>query len=226
MVKHCSDEITKLIFSRNRKALSQEMGAFLEQLNILFEILFNARSNYDVWWIYVNKDDRLKYFRVQFHYKEFFETIGRANITTVIIELYKLFDKSNKALSLNKIIKDAQRINIIDKKDFDKLREIMRQAESLWKKIAILRSNLFAHRSKIDTKKEIYRIANITPNQIKELTELGLEILNYIMVKSGKRERQFEAFIVRDTYNVFDGLKLVYKSQRIRNAYDSKRQNA
>lgn len=182
---------------------------FIENLEDLFKILFEAYSNYEIWWIHVNKDDRSKYFFTKLRYKDFFETVAYANITAMIIALYKLFDKNKKSLSLRKIIRDAQKLKIIEEAGVNTLNRSVEKVDSIWSKVMILRSNLFAHRSDTLTVNEIYKKAKITPNQMKELMEVALEILNSICLKTDKSKRRFEDFVARDTYNVLNALKYI-----------------
>lgn len=210
MGKETTGNNIRVIFKRKGEKQVLEKREFLKNLDELFNMAFEAHSNYEIWWIYVNEIDRAKYLHVLIRYKEFFETMGNANITTIVIALYKLFDKHPKTLNINKIIEDAEKHKFIDSASKTTLNGLINKAKPLWKKITILRSNLYAHRREMLTVKQIYKIAQITPNEIKELMELGLQILNFMRLKMGmKSERKFEDFTSRDTHRVLEALGLI-----------------
>ncbi len=186
------------------------MEKLLKNLDELFRIIFDARSNYEIWWIYVSKEGRDEYFKVFLHYKEFFETSAYAHISMVAVSLYKLFETRDDTVNFKNIINDALGLKIVDDADMQKLNPAIEKAKTIWIKINQLRSYLFAHRAKELTVKEIYNNANLTPDQIKELTELSLEILNYVAVKAGQKERKFESFTLRDTHRLLKTLKNSY----------------
>lgn len=186
------------------------MQKFLKNLDELFRIIFDARSNYEIWWIYISKDGRDKYFKIFLHFKEFFEICGYALISMVTVSLYKLFETRDDTVNFKNITNDALRLKIIGDADMQKLTPTIERARAIWIKINQLRSYLFAHRAKELTVEEIYKNANITSDEIKKLTDLSLEILNYIALKAGQKEREFEGFILRDTHRLLKTLKNSY----------------
>ncbi len=186
------------------------MENFIKNLDELFQIIFDARANYEIWWIYISKEGRKEYFKIFLHYKEFFETSGYAYISMVAVSLYKLFETRDDTVNFKNIMNDALRLNIVDDADIQKLTPTIEKAKTIWIKINQLRSYLFAHRAKELTVEEIYKNANITPDEIKELTDLSLEILNYIALKAGQKERKFEGFTLRDTHRLFKTLMNSY----------------
>lgn len=189
---------------------SIKVHKFLKNLDELFRIILDGRSNYEIWWIYISKEGRDEYFKVFLHYKEYFETSAYAHISMAAISLYKLFETRDDTVNFKNIINDALVLKIIDAVDTQKLNPTIEKAKTIWIKINQLRSYLFAHRAKELTVEEIYNNANLTPDQIKELAELSLEILNYIAKRAKQKERQFESFTLRDTYRLLKTLRNSY----------------
>ncbi|MCG2706345.1 MAG: hypothetical protein L6254_02205 [Candidatus Omnitrophica bacterium] len=128
----------------------------------------------------------------------------------VVVSLYKLFEKRKDTVNFKNIIKDALRLKIINDADIQKLNPTIEKAKTIWIKINQLRSYLFAHRTKELTVEDIYKKANIKPDEIKELTDLSLEILNYIALKAGQKKHKFESFTLRDTHRLFKTLMNSY----------------
>jgi len=186
------------------------MDKFLNNLEKLYRITFDARSNYEIWWIYISKEGRKSYLKIYRHFKEFFETTGYAHISMITVSLYKLFETIDDTVNFKNIIKQAQELGIITDVDLETLKPTLDKAKNIWIKVNQLRSYLFAHRVKDLTVEEIYDKAKITPNQIRDLTDLSLEILNFIAVKAGKKERKFEDWTIRDTYRLLETLKNSY----------------
>lgn len=66
----------------------------------------------------------------------------------------------------------------IEQEDFEKLK-----AET--SKVAILRSNLFAHRSASLSYSDVFKKANVTPNQLRDLTDTLLSAANCLLIARG-----------------------------------------
>jgi len=200
------DKLPKTVFLRKGQSYSPEKETLANDLKELFSIIEDAHYSYEIWWILINRDGRKKYFRAMLHYKEFFEPVARSTLTSMAVALFKLYEYKNNRLSFNKVLKEVQELKLIDNKLNKKLKRKIKEANAIWKKICILRHNLLAHRHYKLTKTEIYKIAEITPNQIKRLIELSLKIFNTLWTRSNNKPKKIEPVASRDTHRVLETL--------------------
>ncbi len=197
------NKTTKIVFIRKGDRYSQERENLISDLKNILSIIEDAHYSYEIWWILVSSDDRNKYFRHMVHYKEFFQPTAHAHITSIVINLYKLFETRKDTLNFQRLIKETEKIGLLDSKE---IKSECKEAKDLWKKISILRNKLFAHKNYRLTREAIYREAKINPNQIKRLIELSLIIFNALWISLGEKPKEIDKFSTRDTNSLLDEL--------------------
>ncbi len=198
------NKVTKTVFVRKGQNHSPQKERLIGDLKELFSIIEDAHYSYEIWWILISRDGRKKYLRAMLRYKEFFEPIARSTLTSMVIALFKLYEHKNNRLSLDIALKEAHSLRLIDSKLNKKLKRKIIEASTIWKKICILRHNLLAHRHHTLTKNEIYKLAKITPNQIKQLINLSLKIFNTLWTSLENKPKAIKEFTSRDTYRVLE----------------------
>lgn len=183
------------------KSNSQLTNSCRVNLEELFDIIKDAHEAYEIWWLLVSLEGRKQYAKVMFNYRYFFECIARSTLTLIIISLYKLYDKEDK-LSLTTMLKGLE----LDLSSNKKLSNRISEAKILWKKICILRHNLLAHRSIKLTRQEIYKKADLKPNQIKRLIRVSEIILNNLWAISKNSHKQLNEYVYLDAHHVLEKL--------------------
>jgi hypothetical protein len=146
----------------------------------LANIITSASLYYDIWWIYREKDSRAKYVNIMNQYLDFFHTSVQSHFLAMVVEIYKLYETRKDTANFPSLVKLVLEHNLMDQNTQVELKNKIKEAKSQWKKVAILRSELFAHRSISSTYEAIYKKTAITPNQIKELIEDSKDLLNFI----------------------------------------------
>jgi len=185
---------------------SDKVQKLKDDLEEFFSIIRDAHCAYEIWWILVSKDGRKQYSNVLYNYKDFFEPVASANSTTMFIALFKLYDKGDDKLNFIKILKDAEKLRVIDFSKNKKLKRKLSEVMAIWKKICILRHNVLAHHNYFLTRKQVYRLAKINPNQIKRMIDLSLKIFNTIWMKIDKDPKQLDEFTSMYTIRVLETL--------------------
>ena len=190
------------------KKLKQiDRKTFNRNLEELVSIVLEARSYFDIWWIFINKKDRAEYGAAQLQYKYFFETCGFSLVTAMVVSLYKPLETRYDTVNIGNILRQGKELGILDKDDITVLNNLVTIAKPTWEKVAILRSSIFAHKNLHLTREEIYKKARLTPDQIKELTEKMFVLLRVITGKAGLEIRIFNQAVTDTTYKVLAHLK-------------------
>ena len=204
---HSMSKPTKIIFLKPGEKYYPEKEKFKNDLDELFLIIQDAHYAYEIWWILIGKEWRRQYFKVFLNFKEFFEPIARANLTAMVIALFKLYEGKNSTLNFTKILNKAEQLGSLNIATNNKLKRKLSEVKKIWKKICILRHNFLAHRNYFMTKEEIYKLAKITPDQIKRMIDLSIKIFNTFWMKIEKYPRRIDKFTSRDTLRILKALK-------------------
>lgn len=175
-------------------------------INGISNTITSASLHFDVWWVYKEKDSRAKYVDVMNEYLNFFTTSLQAHFLSTIVELYKLFESRSDTVNFPRLIKLLRDNRILEPKIQLRVEEERASLAILWKKIAILRSELFAHTSIDLTYRQVFKKAGITPNNIKDLIERSKNLLNEISEGLEKNTYIFDIKATDDTIRVLDDL--------------------
>jgi len=201
------NKFKKIVFTKSGEKYCPGKEKLKGDLNELFLIIQDAQYAYEIWWILIGKEGRKEYHRTYLHFKEFFEPVARANLTAMVIALFKLYEEKTNRLSFPKLLKTAKGLKLVDSSINKKLKRKISESKKIWKKICILRHNFLAHRNYSLTKKEIYKLAKITPNQMKRMIDLSLKIFNTLWMKVEKYPRRIDDFTSRDILKILKILK-------------------
>jgi hypothetical protein len=189
------------------KEESKTLEKIKASLNELYEILFAAWDCYQLWWIFASKEERHKHMAIYLAHRVFFETASNACFSTVIVNLYKLCETRNDTINIDSFLKDARKGGLISEEITKCLWEQCGIVKETRKKISILRSNWFAHQSKMQIQSEIFKLAKITPNQIKAFMEQAGKILNEVAKQLSAENRPLNDSVGQQTQILLETLK-------------------
>ena len=178
-------------------------------IKALANTMTSASLHFDIWWVYKEKDSRAKYVDTLNEYLNFFKTSLQAHFLSVVVELYKLFETRKDTINFPRLIRLLKENNLLDPNILKKVEAEKRAMKDLWKKIAILRSELFAHTSIDLSYREAFEKAEITPNNIKELIEKGKGLLNQISEGLDKNTYLFDLEATEDTVRALEDLRSI-----------------
>lgn len=172
----------------------------------LSNVIIAANLSYEIWWE-LSGPNRPKYVDILNDYLSFWSSTISAHFTSLIILLYKLYDRNPKTLSFNRLFKLIKKHNIFTDNEYMILISKLEQAKIIWEKIKILRNEYYAHLSyEADTVK-IYKKAEIKPNQFKELINLSKDIINSVYANYHNGEIVFWISAKDETSRILNKLK-------------------
>jgi hypothetical protein len=161
-----------------------------QKLDLMVQLVLRARTFLDLWWVYEGKPTRGKYLPAMNLYPEFFRFDSHAHQVAYTIYLCQLFEKHPKTLNINNVLKEAKARGVSGG-NLAVAEKALQEALPIVKKLVILRHNLFAHRSGSLSYADAFKKAAVTPNQIRRLTELGLEAINSLRTALGQTDFEF-----------------------------------
>lgn len=161
-----------------------------QKLDILVQLILRARTFFDLWWVYEGTATRSKYLPAINRYSEFFRFDSHGQQLAYTIYLCQLFEDNPKTLNIRHVVKEAKTKKLLEK-DITAAEKVLQEAEPILKKLLIIRHNLFAHRSASLSYEKAFKKAAITPNEIRHLTEIGLETINLLRIALGRTDYVF-----------------------------------
>ncbi len=156
-------------------SLSGKVDFYIQELR---NMILSAYFNYDIWWVYKEKNERERYIDILNRYQFFFRTSIHAHFVSLVVALYMLLECREDTVNIPNLVKILEENAKLQNNSLVRIEEEIGRVKPLWTKIAILRSNIFAHRKNEDSAEELFAIAKITPDEIKELVESLGNILN------------------------------------------------
>ena len=158
---------------------------FDERVDTAAHLIKRAKIFYDVWWLYEGVDTRSKYLPAMNRYSEFFRFDSHAHFVALIVHLAALFESRSDTINFAQLIDEAASSSLVPLGAVSEARAGLDVVSALPPKLAILRSNLFAHRSAELSYAEAFAKAEITSDQIRDLAVEGLRIVNIILAARG-----------------------------------------
>jgi AbiU2 len=178
---------------------------FDERLKEGGQLLMLARIFYDVWWFYEGAHTRPKINDTLNAYSEFFRFDMHAHFVSMVVHLASLFENRSDTVNLGALIDEAEKFGVPEAA-IAMTRARMSAIGGISRKLTILRSNLFGHRSASLAYQEVFMKAKITADEIKELTVAGLAIAN-ILLEARKLDTQiFHDLSLTDAERLFNDL--------------------
>ncbi len=180
-----------------------------ENNNEVINIINTAYFNYKIWWIFVGPD-RPKYVDVLNRYLLYFSPSIQSYFMTLIISLYKLYDKTKHTKNIKYIFNYLENNELLSNEEFSSIKDRYKKALIIWKKIKILRDNYFAHLNIEAYPHKIFSEAKITPNEFIELITLSIEIVNIIRNHFNNPNIYFVT-PEQDVYKLLNDLNIINK---------------
>ena len=167
-----------------------ESDCFRESLDSLAQSLIEASLSFDIWWEITNLETGSDFIIELDRYSLFLRQSLDAHFQRLIITLYRIFETNKKTTNIPNLIKE--------------LTETINQT---WKKIVILRSNVYGHRSKKLLLSDSFNKANIKPNELELLIVRSQTLLRHLYLEVYNLDHAFNLESVSDTRALFQDLK-------------------
>jgi hypothetical protein len=102
-----------------------------------------------------------------------------------------MFDKRKDTINLVQLAREMKAAHLIQGQAITELETLLAQAAPFASKVTILRHNAFAHRSASISYDAAFDKAEVTANQLRDLTELAQKIVNRLLLARGLKEVAF-----------------------------------
>ena len=166
-----------------------------------------AGLNYEVWWVYKEKESRKCFVDTLNAYGIFFQTSLHAHFVAMIVSLYRIYETRKDTINLPQLFKLLKDESSMPSHEIERIESEIEKIKPLWIKVSILRNNMFGHRSNVFDHAGIWKKANITASQLKELIDETKRILNEVTVLWNRSSHAFNLTATEDTMRLLGDLK-------------------
>jgi hypothetical protein len=165
--------------------------ALNQRLERVGQHIVRARLFLDLWFFFEEKNSRRKIIEIMRKYNEFFRFTPHAYLTTYVIYMAGVFDRRRDTINLKRLIQEAKKARRLTDENTVDVEALLKQAEPIADKVLILRHKAFAHRSAHVSYDDVFKMAAVKPAQLRELTDLALEIANRLLLAHGLQHQCF-----------------------------------
>jgi hypothetical protein len=163
-------------------------GKFRDDVDLAGHLAVRARVFLDIWWVYEGEPTRKKYLATMNRFSEFYRFDPHAHFVAMVMYLSQLFEPRGDTLNFPSLLKSAPSAEVATSVTEHGL-SILDAANPLVSKVMILRSNLFAHRSAKLSYAEVFELAKVTADELRELSDAALRIANVLGEAAGACEK-------------------------------------
>ena len=168
------------------------------------KMLFRANLYFEAWWQSASVEGRREFKHFWDEYWEFWRFNQHAMQFAFIVYTAGLFENRADTVNFRSLWREAR--GHANTEALVRYEQIWQRAQPTAKSITILRSTAMAHRSLTLSFNEAFKLANVTPDQLREQLRLSWELLNIIEEALGINRSEFDPIAV-DTLRSLAKLK-------------------
>jgi hypothetical protein len=171
------------------------------------QLVVRARIFYDLWFTFEDAKSRPATLDVTERFGEFFAFDPHAHFVAFVVHIAALFERRYGTINLQGLAKEAKEANLIQAQTAIEIDALLDEAAPLVSKVTLLRNNLFAHRSASLPYDAAFKKANVTADQLRDLTEIALKIANRLLLAQGLRDHMFNYMPREEAEAILEALR-------------------
>lgn len=177
-----------------------------QRLHRLGQHAVRARLFLDLWYYFEADDTRQHIIETMGEYNEFFRFTPHAYLLTYCIYIAGAFEKRRDTINFTALIQDTATGGHLQRSHEATVTALIPTAERIAKKVTILRHNAFAHRTSRMSYNDVFDLANVTPIELRELTDLALKLFNALAEAVGVTKQYFTELPTEDAKSMMADL--------------------
>jgi hypothetical protein len=162
-----------------------------QRLALIGQHIVRARLFLDLWFYFEERGSRRQIIETVQEYNEFFRFTSHAYLVGYVIYVAGVFDKTRGTISFRHLVGEVKEGGQLKGQDAAAVDALLVEAEPVIDKVTTLRHEAFAHRSERISYDDVFKMAAVTPKQLRDLTDTALKIANRLLVARGLSEQDF-----------------------------------
>jgi HEPN superfamily AbiU2-like protein len=161
------------------------------QLDRIAQHVIRARLFLDLWFYFESAETRPPIIKTMEDYNELFRFTPHAYFVAYVNYIHGVFDKQPATISLQHLIPEMIAAGHLRGDDAATIEALMKGTQSMVEKVGVLRHRAIAHKTAHTSYNDVFQLAAVKPDQLRELTEMGLKIANTLLRAHGLPEQHF-----------------------------------
>lgn len=153
--------------------------------------VIRARLFLDLWFHFEEDRTRREIIETMREYGEFFRFTPHAYLVTYVVYVAGAFETRQDTISLVVLIREMKFAGQLNGQDEAAVNSLLSSAKPIAKKVAILRNNAIAHRTVSMSYNDVFKLADVTPGELRDVTDLALRIANRLLQSCGLQDQHF-----------------------------------
>jgi len=180
------------------------VASYVEELRHTMQV---AALNFDVWWSYKQRRDRARFVDVLDAYPLFFQTSIHAHFVALVVALYRVYETRSDTFNVHELMRRLENEAALPRKALASIRRRITGAKKQWIKVSVLRNRAFAHRANAQSVGDVFRQAQVKPNDLRRLLRRTQGLLNRISYALDRSSHAFNLRASKDTKRMLADLK-------------------
>ncbi len=184
-----------------------------ERVEYVVNLAVRTGVFFDIWWLY-RGPTRADILQQMNACPDFFRFDEHAHLVSMIIHLAVLHDKRGDTLGFETLIEDTTN-SLGASRTAEQCQKLLEAYQLLTKhhdlisRVRLLRHKAFAHRDASQNYNDVFREADLKPNELKQLIDDSRRIANKLAACLGLQEGMPDQFAVAHARRVLDALKSI-----------------
>jgi hypothetical protein len=150
-----------------------------------------ARLFLDLWFYFESADTRPQIIETMRDYNEFFRFTPHAYFVSYVMYMHSVFDRQAGTISFKHLVPEMTAAGHLGGENAAKVETLMTEAQPGVEKVGILRHRAIAHKTAHISYNDVFQLAEVKPDQLRELTDVALKIANSLLVSRRLPEQYF-----------------------------------
>jgi hypothetical protein len=160
-------------------------------LDRIAQHIIRAKLFLDLWAYFEEYESRQHIIETMWDYNEFFRFTPHACLVSYFIYIAGAFDKTANTISFVHLIPEMRAAAHLVGEREAAVDALTQAAAPIIKKVRILRHKAIAHRDAHISYDDVFKLAAVTPDQLRDLTEIALQIANHMLAARGLGQQDF-----------------------------------
>jgi hypothetical protein len=166
-----------------------------------------ARLVLDLWFYFEEDRSRREIIETMREYNEFFRFTPHAYLVTYVVYMAGAFETRQDTISLVALVREMKATGKLRGHDEATASSLLSAARPIVRKVAILRNNAIAHRSVSMSYNDVFKLAAVTPGDLRDITDIALKIANQLLASCDLREQYFTDLPREDAIRMMTALQ-------------------
>lgn len=175
------------------------------RLDRVAQHVIRARLFLDLWSYFEEDRSRREIFETMDEYSEFFRFTPHAYLVTYVVYIAGVFETRRDTISFAALISQMKAAGQLEGQE-EAVSNLLSVAKPIAKKVAVLRNNAIAHRTVSMSYDDVFKQAEVTPGELRDLTDVALEIANRLLRACGLQDQYFTDLPREDAVSMMTAL--------------------